>query len=341
MFSREALPQDLNTPAAIPADLRDRLLRLRSSPGTPATPRATTPQPSATLPPTLAARIARMRGRASTDANASRDTALARMTSGRWLAPQLLAVERRLPLDHAHGRIRIGLAREAVPPLLESLGARTRDPDRLVFFDTETSGLAGGTGTIAFLVGLARFERDALRLWQLLMASFAAEAALIDAVRSFLSAGDCLVSYNGKSFDAPLIRTRARLLQTPDPLGGSEHIDLLHPVRRAFRRDWPDCRLRTAEERALGFSRVDDLPGSLVPEVFRRFMRFGDVTPLPKVLDHNRHDLVSLAALLKPLAEAGCDGGAGRPRDQTSQSSLTGARKSLTSCCWTFGGTGS
>lgn len=243
-----------------------------------------------------------MRGRAAVEARASRDADLARATSGRWLAPQLLVVERRLPLHQAHGRIRLELARESAPSLLESLGARTRDPERLVFFDTETSGLAGGTGTIAFLVGLARFEHDALRLWQLLITSFAAEAALIDAVRSFVSDEACLVSYNGKSFDAPLVRTRARLLKAPDPLGDAEHIDLLHAVRRAFRRDWPNCRLRTAEERALGFSRVDDLPGSLVPEVFRRFMRFGNAAPIPKVLEHNRHDLVSLAALLNPLA---------------------------------------
>ena len=304
MNPREAPRLHPNTSAALPADLRDRLLRLRPSYGTSATPRAATPQPSATLPPTLAERIERMRRRAAADGRSSRDADLARMTNGRWLAPQLLVVERRLPLGHVHGRVRLELARASVPRLLESLGARTADPDRLVFFDTETSGLAGGTGTIVFTVGLARFDREALRLRQLLITSFAAEAALIEAVRAFVSAGSCLVSYNGKSFDAPLVRTRARLLNMPDPLGETEHVDLLHPVRRAFRRDWPDCRLRTAEEFALGFSRIDDLPGSQVPEVFRRFMRFGDLEPLPRVLEHNRHDLVSLAALLDPLAAA-------------------------------------
>jgi hypothetical protein len=262
------------------------------------------PQPAATLPPTLAERIARTRRRALSDARAHRTPDLARITSGRWLAPQLLLVERRLPLCHAQGHVRLDLARSSAPCLLESLGAHTCDPERMVFFDTETSGLAGGTGTIAFIVGLARFDREVLRIRQLLITTFAAESALLDEIRSFASAGSCLVSYNGKSFDAPLIRTRARLLRGQDPLGGLEHIDLLHPVRRAFRRDWPDCRLRTAEERALGFSRVDDLPGSQVPEVFRRFMRFGDSAPLPRVLEHNRHDLVSLAGLLYPLAEA-------------------------------------
>ena len=285
-------------------NLRDRLLRLRHSSGTPATPRAGTPQPSATDPPTLAERIERMRRRALDDARASRDADLVRITTGRWLAPQLLEVERRLPLHHVHGHVRLRSAWERAPQLLDSLGARTRDPERLTFFDTETSGLSGGTGTVVFLVGLARFDGDALCLRQFLITSFAAEAALFDAVRSLVSAGRCLVTYNGKSFDAPLVRTRARLLRAPDPLGEAEHIDLLHLVRRRYRGGWPNCRLLTAEERALGFLRGDDLPGSFVPEVFRRFMRFGESGPMPKVLEHNRHDLVSLAALLDPLAGA-------------------------------------
>jgi uncharacterized protein len=317
MNSSETAHQDLGTSAASVADLRGRLLRLRQSHGTPATPCATTPQPSATLPPTLAERIERMRRRARADTQISRDAELVRMTRGGWLAPQLLVVERRLPLGHVHGRVRLDRACESAPRLLESLGARTGDLQRLVFFDTETSGLAGGTGTVAFLVGLARFEREGLRIRQLLITSFAAEAALIDAVHSFVSEGGCLVSYNGKSFDAPLVRTRARLLRAPDPLGEAEHVDLLHAVRRVYRRDWPDCRLRTAEKRALGFTRGDDFPGSMVPEAFRRFMRFGDCEPLPRILDHNRLDLVSLVALLLPLA----------------QSSLAGAWNWPTSCC--------
>ncbi len=298
-------PHEQTTPAVATSDLRDRLLRLRQSPGTPATPRATTPQPSATLQETLAERIERMRRPVARDLHVSRDADLARIASGRWLAPKLLMVERRLPLGHLHGSVGLGDARASSLRVLEALGATTRDPEQLVFFDTETNGLAGGTGTIAFLVGLARFENHSLRIQQLLVTSFAAESDLLEAVRSFASSGSCLVSYNGKSFDAPLVRTRARLSRAPDPLCGLEHVDLLHPVRRAFRRTWPNCRLRTAEERALDFTRVDDLPGSLVPEVFRRFMRFGDIASLPKVLEHNRLDLVSLAALFKPLAEAG------------------------------------
>jgi uncharacterized protein YprB with RNaseH-like and TPR domain len=297
-----------DAPIAPAGDLRGRLLRLRQSSGTSPTPRAGTPQPPATTPlPSLAERIERMRQRAITGARTSRDTDLARLTNGHWLVPQLLEVERRLPLQHVHGRVPLAAAHTATPGLLESLGAATRDPERLAFFDTETSGLAGGTGTVVFLIGFARFEGDALRIRQLLITGFAAESALIEAVRAFVTSGTCLVSYNGKSFDAPLVRTRARLLRAADPLGDAQHIDLLHLVRRRFRREWPDCRLRTAEARALGFARVDDLPGHLVPEAFRRFIRFGESDPLPQILAHNRHDLVSLAALLHPLAQARAD----------------------------------
>ncbi len=297
-------PHERATPAVGATDLRDRLLRLRQSPGTPATPCATTPQPSATLPAPLAERIERMRRPVVRNLHVARDAELARITSGRWLTPQLLVVERHLPMSHVHGSIRLDHARTSARRVLETLGVTTRDPGQLVFFDTETNGLAGGAGTLAFLVGLARYEDDCLRIRQLLITCFAAEIALIEAVRAFVSGGSCLVSYNGKSFDAPLVRARARLSRASDPLGESEHIDLLHPVRRAFRRAWPNCRLRTAEERALNFTRVDDLPGSLVPEVFRRFMQSGDIASLPKVLKHNRLDLVSLAALFEPLAEA-------------------------------------
>ena len=293
----------MRTLAALPADLRERLLRLRQSPGAPATPRARLPQSVAPPAPPLADRIERMRRPAAIAARAARDGDLARLTNGRWLAPQLLLVERRMPLRALHGHVPLGAARDAAPRLLESLGAIAREPDRLLFFDTETSGLAGGAGTVAFLIGFARFGGGALTLRQLLLTAFAAEPAMIEAVRESVAAAKCLVSYNGKSFDAPLVRSRARLLRAPDPLGPREHIDLLHVVRRMYRGSWPDCRLRTAEARVLGFARVDDLPGSEVPDAFRRFMRHGDAAPLPAILAHNRNDLVSLAALLAPLAE--------------------------------------
>ncbi len=270
-----------------------------------ATPGGAAPQPLATLPADLADRLARLRPRPAARDGAARAVELARITQGRWLAPQLLVVERRYGLDYRHGRVTLGSRREWSARVAAWLGAPDCDPEALLFFDTETTGLAGGTGTLAFLAGLGWFDADSLQVRQYLLSGFAAEAALHAEIRGAAAARQCLVTYNGKSFDAPLVRARCRLVRAPDPFAGMAHADLLHGTRRRFARSWPDCRLRTAEARALGFARIDDLPGSLVPEAFRRFMRHGDAAPLPGILEHNRNDLLSLAALLAPLGEFG------------------------------------
>ena len=126
---------------------------------------------------------------------------------------------------------------------------------------------------------------------------------MLEAAGDWLAEAEALVSFNGRSFDAPLLTTRYRLAGQPDPLAGREHIDLLHPTRRAFGKRWPDCRLQTAERQLLGFHRVGDLPGAEVPEAWFEFVRFGFATRLPALLEHNRHDLLSLAVLLPALHE--------------------------------------
>jgi len=294
-----AVPGELSVPIA----LQERLLRLRQTRAASATPGGAAPQPLATLPPSLAERMARLRPGPDGHDGAMRAAELARITQGRWVAPQLLVVERRFGFDHRHGRVTLGAGRDWSGQVAEWLGAPGCDPEALLFFDTETTGLAGGTGTLVFLAGLAWFDADGLRTRQCVLTGFAAEAVLHAEIRSAATARRCLVTYNGKSFDAPLVRARARLVRAPDPFAGLAHVDLLHGTRRRFRRTWPDCRLRTAEARALEFTRIDDLPGSLVPEAFRRFLRFGDAAPLPGILEHNRNDLLTLAALLAALGE--------------------------------------
>lgn len=313
----------------MPAALQERLLRLRQSRATTATPGGAAPQPPATLPEALAERLARLRPRPGARDDRARAAELARITQGRWLSSRLLAVERRYGFDHAHGRITLGAAHASSACAAERLGVPGCDAQSLLFFDSETTGLAGGTGTLVFLAGLAWFAADGLHMRQFLLTGFAAEAALYAELGRAAATRRCLVTYNGKSFDAPLVRARSRLAQAPDPLAGLAHIDLLHATRRRFRRSWPDCRLRTAEAHALGFARADDLPGSLVPEAFRRFMRYGEAAPLPAILAHNRDDLLTLAALLAPLAEPAPEARAPAP----DQSSLGGARNSDTSCC--------
>jgi uncharacterized protein len=107
-----------------------------------------------------------------------------------------------------------------------------------------------------------------------------------------------LVSYNGKSYDAPLLATRYRLAQMRNPLLGLTHVDLLYPTRRRYRGRWENCRLATIERHVVGVVREDDLPGSEAPAAWRRYLRGGDAHDLRRVVEHNRQDVVSMAALL-------------------------------------------
>ena len=170
-------------------------------------------------------------------------------------------------------------------------------PESHVFIDTETTGLAGGSGTIAFLVGIARARDGALELKQWLLTRIGAERAMLDALASALDATDELVSYNGKCFDRPLLSTRYRLQRRADPLRERVHHDLLHAVRRRYKREWENCRLITAERKLLGIERVNDLPGSEAPAAWRAFLRSGATHALRRVAEHNRQDLVSLARI--------------------------------------------
>jgi uncharacterized protein YprB with RNaseH-like and TPR domain len=174
-------------------------------------------------------------------------------------------------------------------------------PDSLLYLDTETTGLAGGTGTVAFMVGLAWMEGDSLRVVQWLLAEFAAERALMARVSDRIARAGAIVSFNGKSFDMPLLKARARLLGGTLPADGGVHLDLLHVTRRLLHSGWPDCRLRTAEARALRLERTDDLPGAEAPAAWRRWLERGDASLLGRVADHNRADLLALVALLALL----------------------------------------
>ena len=265
--------------------LSDRLTRLRCQTGD-----------SAVQTLSLAARVARLR-RQSTPASGSAagDAELARRLKARRLDDGLVLLEEDLSLAAAHGDWPLQLVVQQSNGLA---GFEDIDPQRLVFLDTETSGLSSGCGNRVFLLGLARLAPDRLQMRQYLLSRLCGEAAMIEAAESWLQEGDILVSYNGKTFDIPLLGSRCRLARKPDPFTGRRHIDLLYPLRRAFARRWPDCRLATAEARLLGFHRHNDLPGSQAPVAWFDWLRRGDYGRLPGVCRHNRWDLLSLVTLL-------------------------------------------
>ena len=156
-----------------------------------------------------------------------------------------------------------------------------------LFLDTETSGLAGGTGTFAFLVGLGRVEGEAFRVTQFLLRNPAGERAMLTAIREM--AGDRpapLVTYNGSSFDLPLLETRFALGGVPNPFADSPHLDLLHPARTLFKPRHESARLFHLEGEVLGVERDDDIPGSLIPQVFFEFLRRGHHPAMESVVAH-------------------------------------------------------
>ncbi len=214
-----------------------------------------------------------------------------RSLPGHEVAPGLWLVEASLPFA-------------GVPTELDGTfdrGAPIRTAD-VMFFDTETTGLAGGTGTRAFMVGLSQWNGAELRIRQLTMANLGAEAAMLELLASWMQPETILCSYNGKCYDAPLLATRYRLARRANPLQGLRHVDLLFPTRRRYRGVYENCRLATIERRVLEIVREDDLPGSEAPAAWLGYLRGGGAGQLRRVLAHNRQDVVSLPRLLLHLA---------------------------------------
>ncbi|MGB5451262.1 MAG: ribonuclease H-like domain-containing protein [Sedimenticolaceae bacterium] len=171
-----------------------------------------------------------------------------------------------------------------------------------VYIDTETTGLSGGAGNLAFMVGAARYtDERRLEVRQYVLGSFASEARMLRELFDWVGSDAVLVSYNGKCFDLPLLIGRLRMHRINATPGVSGHLDLMYSVRRAYRRHWPDCRLQTAERRLLGLSRVGDLPGAEAPAAWQSWLREGDTRQLLRVLEHNYQDVVSLALLHQRL----------------------------------------
>jgi uncharacterized protein YprB with RNaseH-like and TPR domain len=219
---------------------------------------------------------------------------------------ECLVIDRRYESDRWHGGIRIGdceLADLEGLRLLDPKLACGMEQPRTVFIDLETTGLSGGAGTLAFLVGCGYFDLGAFQVRQFLLPSHSGERALLAAVAEFFDEADLIVTYNGKTFDVPVMETRWAFHRMELPLDGVPHFDMLHPARRLWKNRLGDgyvdagCRLSTLERILFDVERVGDVPGFDIPGRFFGFVRSGDARPLEPVLEHNRIDLVSLAAV--------------------------------------------
>ena len=213
--------------------------------------------------------------------------------------------------EHApHGEVRLqaaALEPAAVGRISKTPALAAVAPRDWVFLDTETTGLHGGAGTVAFLVGIGAFTDDGFTVRQYLMRDYPEEPAMLAAVEEAVAGAGAVVTYNGKSFDVPLMRDRFAMQRRRWPLDQVPHVDLLHMVRRLWRERLAECSLASVERRLLGFERTNDLPGALVPEQYFRALREQNPDLLDDILDHNRNDILSLAALAVVASEVGSD----------------------------------
>jgi hypothetical protein len=181
------------------------------------------------------------------------------------------------------------------------------DPANWLFLDTETTGLAGGTGTYAFLVGVAWWDAGGLQVEQQFMRDFGEEHALLQSLADRLAKRRVLVTFNGKSFDWPLLETRFRMTRAIQPCSPRAHLDLLHPARQLWRLRLPSLRLTELERHIVGWDRGPDLWSAMIPQLYFDFLRGAPAAPLADVFRHNQQDLRGLAAvaarMLRMLAE--------------------------------------
>jgi uncharacterized protein len=210
----------------------------------------------------------------------------------------------RLSAAHRTGRAPARAAKDADRTLLSLLALDPSlanvDVARALYLDTETTGLAGGTGTVAFLVGLAAFDEHGLFVEQLLVRNLGEEAPMLAHVRQRIEDASMLITFNGKTFDMPLLRTRFAMARLPAP-PDRPHLDLLHVARRVHR---SKHKLTMLEERVLGFVREGDVPSGEVSARYLHFLRTGLESSLLGVVEHNVQDVISMAALVGLYGEA-------------------------------------
>lgn len=178
------------------------------------------------------------------------------------------------------------------------------NPETAVFVDTETTGLAGGTGTVTFLVGAGYFQEGRFILDQCFMRDFHEEEAMLNYLRGVFSRSETLVSYNGKSFDLPLLRSRFITNRVPFHLDSLMHLDLVHASRRFWKKRLRNCSLGSIERNILGIERVGDIPGDEIPRRYLDYLRQRDARPLEPVFYHHRMDILSLVTLTAHLSHA-------------------------------------
>ncbi|MBQ8971665.1 MAG: ribonuclease H-like domain-containing protein [Clostridia bacterium] len=234
------------------------------------------------MPSGLRSRLRAMQTTPTPPARPQRDRGLLCYRAERNLEPGILALE-------GAGLRRIGWTHGVF------------DVRKCLFLDTETTGLSHGAGTVAFLVGAGYIEDDAFIIEQFLMRDYSDEPELLDKLATLMERFDSICTFNGRTFDIPLLEVRYTMCRMRDRWRELEHLDLLTPSRRAWKLRLGSCKLSRLEEMVLGIHRDHDLPGSEVPQRYFEFLKQGDLSLLTDIVRHNEQDIATLATLLTRL----------------------------------------
>ncbi|HYI97708.1 MAG TPA: ribonuclease H-like domain-containing protein [Bryobacteraceae bacterium] len=206
-----------------------------------------------------------------------------------------------------HGSLDISSLVEMPADLLASISAGSIpncDCSKLAFLDTETTGLAGGSGTYAFLIGVGRITSRGFELKQFFMRDPGEEPSLLHGLSEYLEQFDTLVTYNGKTYDQPLLETRYRMSRMKPPFSRMEHLDLLVGARRLWKLRFDSCRLVDLENQILGVEREGDLPGEMIPYVYFEYLRKHEAARIVPILHHNAIDILTLACFTAIIPRA-------------------------------------
>jgi uncharacterized protein YprB with RNaseH-like and TPR domain len=212
----------------------------------------------------------------------------------------------RLDTRHGHHALADLLAHPTQTAALLARDERLSGVDfrRMAFIDTETTGLAGGTGTYAFLVGVGVFEEDGFAIHQFFMRDYEEELSMLHALGGLLDGLQAVVSFNGKSFDLPLLETRFIMARQLPRLVDAPHLDLLPVARRFWKHRLDSCALSSLEAAVLGVRRTqDDVPGWLIPGLYVDYARSGDAREMPRIFYHNAQDILSLVTLTAQMCD--------------------------------------
>lgn len=259
--------------------------------------------------------------KATANAYAPRRKAIEELVDGQFLSTpfgEVFSVRETYGSGYRYGGILLGELLEVphYPAHLITRDERLKDIDftRTLFLDTETTGLSGGTGTYAFMVGVGSFQGGGFTVQQLFMRDHSEEKAMLFVLGELLDRNDFLVTFNGKNFDIPLLETRFILSRLSVPFVDKANYDLVYPSRKIWRRVCHNCRLITLEAQLLDIDRGDDIPSELIPYLYFDFVRTGNAEKISRVFYHNRMDILSMVILAHRIHLTSHDPSAFHPR---------------------------